>query len=54
MMRRHEDIFMWNTIKDVTKCSDNIREIIYDQLYGKTWSINRIEQLERELQKGER
>ena len=50
-MRMHEDIFMWNTIKNVTRCSDDVREMIYDQLYGETWTIDRIEQLERKLQR---
>lgn len=48
-MKRHEDIFMWNTIKQVTNCSDEIREKIYDRLFGKTWNIAMIEKLEREM-----
>lgn len=49
-MKIHKDIFMWNTIKSVTNCSDEIREKIYDQLFGKTWTIDRIERLERKYQ----
>ena len=48
-MKVHKDIFMWNTIKQVTSCSDEIREKIYDCLFGKTWTIDLIEKLEREM-----
>ena len=48
-MKVHKDIFMWNTIVQVTNCSDEIREKIYDRLFGKTWTIDLIEKLEREM-----
>lgn len=48
-MKVHEDIFMWNTIKQVTNCSEEVREKIYKQLYGTTWNIAMIEKLEKEM-----
>lgn len=48
-MKWHEDMFMWRTIKEVTNCSEEICEKIYEALFGKMWTIDKIEELERML-----
>ena len=41
--KRHEDLFMWNTIQaTVPEASDEVKEKIYDELFGTTWTIYRI------------
>lgn len=45
-MKRHEDLFMWNTINaTVPWASDEVKERIYDELFCKTWTIDKIEML---------
>ena len=47
MLRKFaEDLYLYNTIKDVTGfVDDNKIEFIFDKLYNKFWSIKDIEML---------
>ena len=46
-----EDMFMWKTICDVLpQASEIVKEKIYEQLEGTTWSIKKIEKLYSEME----
>ncbi len=52
MVKWHGDMFMWNTIKEVAPhLTEEEQEQVYTQLEDKTWRIDDIERLSKELGK---